>query len=417
MKKVTVFLSIMLLLGILFTGCSNSQNSQIDSTQSTNGTTDPATEPVTEPVTQPTEEPRTLTLGGVDISQYKIVYALNEEKAHVYGVSRNYWHNDYDCERQTAKRLVEMIQTYFGVEIEMGLDIYTEASEYEILIGATNREESQTAATTPLDIDHYEVKLYGTRLVISGGAQGSMYHALDGLEAWFKSEVDGNAYDLTTSAPITGSYQLKRIAFIGDSITEGYSASDRQYLSYVANVARMNWQECVVYNYGRSSKTMRSDLADSYQSCAQWSQCLANNEQYDIVLIMLGTNDSNRDKDWTTDDDKVYQSSCRQIIDRAKEHSPNAEFVIMNCPAYYGTGNYGSARVRKLQSEIVDTLQAEGYPIHFYDMYTYTSLNLGEEMFPDLLHPNDLGHLNMAKGITEMLKLLAEGKTNQYLLK
>ena len=88
----------------------------------------------------------------------------------------------------------------------------------------------------------------------------------------------------------------------------------------------------------------------------------------------------------------------------------------MNCPAYYKTSHFGTAKVRALQSQIVTELKAENYDIHLFDMYSYTSVNLGSAMFPDGLHPDAKGHYNMAIGVTEMLKTLKAGKTNRYLL-
>ena len=420
MKKWIAFVSILLALVTILAGCSAPQTPAVESGTANGNTTETVTD-----APAPPAEPRTLSINGVDISQYKIIYALNADKQAMLAADRTslktYWNDAYDGELQTAKRLAQLLKSYFGVELEMGVDTVTEESEYEILIGETNRAETQTAASTKtLAIDDYEIKPIEKKLVIRGGKNGSMYHGLDALEEMFQNEANGRAYTLIESAPITGSYHLQRIAVIGDSITEGYSASNRQIFSYVPTMARMYWQESVVYNYGKGSMTMRSDHEHSYQACDKWTACLANTEQYDVVLIMLGTNDSNRvwkmNRAWNEQDDAIYKSSARAIIDRVKQHSPNTEFVLMNCPAYYGTKEFGSARVRNLQKEIADTLKAEGYQMHLYDMYTYTTQNLGSSMFPDQLHPNDEGHFNMAKGVASMLRTLAAGKTSQYLL-
>ena len=342
---------------------------------------------------------------------------------------KTYWKEEYDAELQTAKRLAEIIKVNFGVELPVSADYEVKTpGEYEILIGATNRTESTSAESAKkLGLDDYEIKLYGTKLVIRGGATGSMYHALDALETAFAKTVENNAYTLTADAPITGTYHLTRIATIGDSITDGYNSTNRKIFSYVPTMARMYWQESVVYNYGLTSTTMRSDLADSYQKSQQWKDLLANTEKYDVVLIMLGTNDSNRvwknagkptnnDGNWGTADDTAYKTSARSIIDRVKQHSPNAKFVIMNCPVYYGTAHFGTAKVRELQKQVVTELKAANYDIHLFDMHSYTSINLTREMLPDALHPDDAGHYNMAIGVTEMLKTLKAGKTNRYLL-
>lgn len=411
MNPLKVVFSALLLFSLSLTGCSVQTVPLTESDTETS-----ATEAVTNtPKLQQT--PRNLQLGGVDISRYKIVYAMNEAKPYVIGQSSDFWSDDYDAELQTAKRLAEILKAYCNVELEIGVDMSTPKSEYEILIGVTNRQESKTAATVVLDTDNYEIGMVGTKLVVRGGAYGSMYHGLDGLENWLQSDLENNLYNLTESDPIVGSYRLKHVACIGDSITEGYSASNRKYLSYVATLGRMCWRECEVFNYGRGSKTMRSDFEDSYQLCDQWLACLENDVQYDVILVMLGTNDSNRDRDWTARDNDLYIASAREIVDRVKSRSPNAKFVIMNCPAYYGSANYGSSSVRAAQSETVDALQSEGYAVRLYDMYTFTVNHLGKERFPDKLHPDDRGHFEIARAVDEMLHLLEEGKNNQYLIK
>ena len=175
-----------------------------------------------------------------------------------------------------------------------------------------------------------------------------------------------------------------------------------------------------MYNCALGGTTMRSDLVNNYQACNKWLACLANKEKYDLVLISLGGNDSNRiwqtGRTWDEQDDAVFKSSAREIIDRVKQHSPNAEFVIMNCVVCYGYQEFSSERIRDLQREIADNLKKENYKMHFYDMYTYTSQVLDSSRFPDQLHPDNKGHFLMAQGVVSMLKALASGETLKFLL-
>lgn len=410
MKK---FLSVILIIFAagLFTACNTAD------TEAKGGKgTDTEAIAETEEKTEDNVVLKELKLNGVDISEYKIIYAQNEDKAAIFGIDRARWRNSYDCQRVTASRLVQAIKDNFGVELEASLDVTTEETEYEILVGNTNRSETQTNSVLRLNTDSYKIELKGRKLIICGGAGGSLYHAIDSLENFFGSQTENGVYNITADTELSGEYRLKRVACIGDSITAGSGSSNAAYFSWVAVLGHLEWQEYVVYNYGVGSKTMRSDLADSYQSTEKWKNCLSCGEKYDVVLIMLGTNDSNRDKLWTSDADVQYNRDCRAIVDAVKAGSPDAEFVIMSCPAYYGQGNYGSAHVRELQRELAETMKEEGFKIHFYDMYSYTSVNLGSRCFPDSLHPNDEGHDKIAQAMSEMLGLLAENKKNAYLI-
>lgn len=415
MKKFICILLAVLSMGMLFTGC-NGSDEDTDTVVETEAETETETE------TEAPAEPKFLKVGGEDISKYKIIYQYNPDKEAIFGIERSRWRNDYDCQQVTAKRLVQIIKDTFGVELEASVDKNTTETEYEILIGNTNRDETQTKDVTSLDTDNFTVKTVGKKLIVCGGAGGSLYHALDKLEEYFAAEAENNTYVIDDKSDFSGEYRLKRIACIGDSITEGYSATNRTYFSWAAVLGRLCWQECVVYNYGIGGATMRSDLTDSYQTYPNrteiWQKCLSKskNEGFDIVLIMLGTNDSNRDQSWTTADDTQFKNDFRSIVNQVKEGSPDAEFVLMNCPVTYGAkASYGSAHVRELQAQIAQTMKSEGYKMHFYDMYTYTSTIVGSSCFEDGLHPNNEGHDKMAQGLSEMLGLLSENKTGTYL--
>ena len=400
----------LLSLCMLFPSCTGANQSNVETTNQTDSQSEAPTQEPTPPVSQ---EPAKLQINSVDVSNFSLIYAESEIKHLLVAIGPQ-----YDFNLVTATRLSDLIFEKFGVRLEPKCDTETDATQYEILVGKTNREQSQSLQVNTLTLDDYLVKPNGDKLVICGGAHGTTYHAVDSLENWFGTTVENNLYNITTNIRLSGSYHMKRIACIGDSITAGATASDRAYYSYPAYLSRMYWQEGVVYQYGISSKTMRDDLSDSYMKTTQWSSCLSNSEKYDAVLIMLGTNDSNRDKDWNATDVESFKSSCRTLCSKLKAHSPNAELVIMNCPVNFkaASSNFGSLLVRNLQSQMVDTLKQEGYKIHLYDMYNFSKNEMGQDMFPDDLHPTNRGYQKMAKELQKMLELLFEGKTGGYLL-
>lgn len=407
-------------MGMLFTGC-NGSDEDTDTVVETEAETETETE------TEAPAEPKFLKIGGEDISKYKIVYEYNADKIAIFGVERSRWRPEYDCQQVTANRLAQIVKDTFGVELETSVDKNTTETEYEILIGNTNRAETQTKALTTLATDSFTVKMSGKKLIVCAGAGGSLYHALDKLEEFFATKVENNTYVIDDKSDFSGEYKLKKVACIGDSITEGYNATSLQYFAWAAVLGRLAWQEYVVYNYGIGGATMRTDFTDSYQTYPNrteiWQRCLAKskNNGFDIVLIMLGTNDSNRDTRtgdgiWTAADDTRYKNDFRSIVDQVKAGSPNAEFVLMNCPATYGSKtSYGSAHVVELQTQISTAMKNEGYNMHLFDMNAYTKKYLGSSLFPDGLHPANEGHDKMAQGVYGMLKMLAENKTDTYL--
>ena len=130
----------------------------------------------------------------------------------------------------------------------------------------------------------------------------------------------------------------------------------------------------------------------------------------DIFTIMLGTNDSNRDRNWNNNSTLQYNESCLAIAAALKEKNENLRFVLANCPAYFGADGFGSAMVRNLQKKLITTMNDAGYPTTFFDMYTVTKTMRAQ--YPDSLHPNDQGHMMMAEAFAEgLLKVIYPEET------
>lgn len=403
MKLITVIMSLFLLL----TACSPATLNQEPS-----GTEPPTEAQQNDPAPFAFES---LKLAGNDISQYTIVYRRHSYYK-VYNQIGDLIVNDYDFDRLTAERLSDLIYQKFGVQLPVKQDTKFDKTEYEILVGETNRDLHPTNLTE----DQYVFKMSGKKLVVCGGIFGTTWHAVDSFEAWLveKATAQNASPDFTESDNVSSAYEMKAIACIGDSITYGSTSTNPEYLSYPANLQRMLWKDYIVFNYGHGGKTMRDDLADSYMSSCtcHYPQCLANPIGYDLVLIMLGTNDSSRDQSWTAGDNQRFKTSCKTLIDSVKEKNPDATFVLMNCPAYYGNGTAGSEAVRNVQLAVAKELYAADYDIHFYDMHTYTSQEMGEALFPDKLHPADEGYVKMADGVKNLVLAVMEGQENKYLV-
>ncbi len=377
-----------------------------------------------------TPDPATLTLDGVDISSFCIVYEAPADKAAL----GSYWKDEYDHGLVSARRLADLIKAKFGVELPIYSDATREEGDYEILVGRTNRSET-SVRVLPLRQDAYNVSLRNKKMIVCGGSAGATYHAIDALETYFAAEAEGDAYAIAKTQKFTGTYDLQKIAILGDSIT--YGALSTNYTTngalfgYVAHVQRMLWQDALVSSYAKPGACMRSDL-DGFINFAstEWNNFLSDSGEFDIVLIMLGTNDGYCDTlvngewtgVWTDADDASFLSSAEFIVSKVAEENPDVRMALMNCPVYYRTAAthashyHVTPRTLNLQAQAVTDLRADGYDIHLYDMNSYSAANTTASMFPDLLHPGDAGHLILAQGVVNMLPLLIAGETDQYLL-
>lgn len=414
-----------------------------------------------------------LLLNGVEITAYKIVYADSILNTKVGSLTEKTIGEDlapyllgdncaYDFDKQSATRLFEIIKAQFGCELEMVNAADTQArGEYEILVGNTDAE-------CDLKQDAYTCKMIGKKYVICGGAWGTTWHAMDALEAYLTNEK-AMAIDLAY-ADLSGTYALKKVACLGDSITRGsqslpdgngFGTPDgvtaswgpatshyfENYLGYPANLQRTLWKDYLVFNFGQGLATMRNILdADGtpwkfyYHGTGKYASCLALSNQegfaFDAVLIMLGTNDSGRDggaKTWGDEQRLDYQNEAEMLLSEILKGSPNAKFALMNvphsCDSHSPSEN--NKTMRAIQKSAAKALFAKGYDICHFDMGAYTAENLGnghgdtkeaeieahadyynirtETGKPDTTHPNYRGYNRIAAGMRGLLAYLLDG--------
>ena len=210
--------------------------------------------------------PDGLTVNGVSIEEYKIVYAqspiykkygsatgktlyedLSNFKIEQYTSTKSDANDDgtisaseytytatgntyvygdvllgarYDYDEQSAKRLQAAIYAEYGVMLPVVEDEATAESTYEILVGKTNRAKSQSYKVALLSPDDYLFHIDDTKILVVGGAYGTTWHAIDKLEKLF-ADIDEPNYNLKMAGNLSGYYKMQKIATIGDSITRG----------------------------------------------------------------------------------------------------------------------------------------------------------------------------------------------------
>ena len=378
--------------------------------ETTPGTTAPVTTvpETTEAIPTAFEE---LKIGETPISDYTIVYAKSPYEENALANDKKAYFPIYDFDHETADRLADMIFAVTGIRLNVVQDTKSTVTDNEILVGETNRTLTGGVDLSKLTNDDYVVNTVGTKLVICGGAHGTTWHALDYLEALFAEKLAQREtkFSFANDFLYKGDYHLVVIGCIGDSITQGVGASDQALLSYPAQMGRILWKDAIVKNYGNSGSTMRNDLGDAYTARATYRTAVKDAADVDIFTIMLGTNDSNRDRDWSNADTESYNNSCLGIMEAIKQKNSDVKFVLANCPAYFGGSNFGSAQVRMIQKALLDIVNEAGYPTTFYDMYSVTKTM--SAYYPDQLHPNDMGHLKMAEAFAEYLQTLITPET------
>ena len=346
----------------------------------------------------------------------------------------------YDYDEQTANRLQAAIKAEFGVELPVVCDADYAETPFEILVGETNRAQTQSSIVSRLDPDDFLCRIDGQKIVVVGGAYGTTWHAVDEIEALF-AEIDETDYDLKLAGDLSGEYKLQKIATIGDSITRGsqslpdnapyastYGAAGgaytvfgstatetyyRYYLSYPANLQRLMWQDAVIYNYGKGASTAglykRSNIDNYFEQSVYWANCYDNSNDkdvdYDLVIFMHGTNDNGNAGgvsgksgayNWTDADKLYFQDAIQSMMDKILEGSPNAKFMINNVPHRFdtantlvsadgknktggGTSEHNTMAMKVIQKGVAQNLKDMGYDVYHFDMNLYTRENLVED--------------------------------------
>ena len=338
-----------------------------------------------------------------------------------------YFGYDYEYNGDAASRIANMMSDLFGVTLPVKTDD-APVGEYEILVGNTNRAES---ASLSLKDNEYAIRVAGKKLVVAGGSSVAIKAMVNAVRAAIMATtVPAVAWSESTDHSSTCA--IRRIACIGDSITMGSKSSthnddlalNRDLLSYPANLQRILFEEYAVYNYGLGGTTMRNDTEKPYQECIPYANCMASGYSYDLIFVMLGTNDSRQVKDengdsktaWDDADVVKYIADFEILLSSLKAKSPNAKFVMMNCPESY-VKDYGQHFMHAVQKTAAEAMKAKGYDIVLYDMYGFTADHMTKEKhYADGLHPNDKGYAMIAEELATLVPVVLDGGTNEYLI-
>ena len=207
----------------------------------------------------------------------------------------------------------------------------------------------------------------------------------------------------------------KKIAFLGDSITEGHGASSREH-NFVSLIAAN--EGAVTLNYGvGGTRIARQKNLTIEKPRHDLDFCMRADEidkSAEVVVVFGGTNDfGHGDAAFgELDDDTVFTfcGACNVLFEKLNWRIPNAVKVAIT-PLGRDSESNPKPGKRPL-SEYAATMKkiAQKHGFHVLDVYSLCKTdpdfigarnNLG-----DGLHPNDTGYEYLAKGIAKYLKSL-----------
>lgn len=195
------------------------------------------------------------------------------------------------------------------------------------------------------------------------------------------------------------SVQASYVTCVGDSITYGACIPDRAYNSYPAQLEQIlkgydvSWE---VGNFGHSGATMLTKGDWPYVGQTTYGAALASNP--DIVIIMLGTNDS-KPHNWVYSGD--YVSDYLAMIDTFRTLPSAPDVWICNpVPAFSENYTISPTVIHDEILPLIDQIAAlRGTPV----LDLYGALDGHGDLFPDGIHPDAEGAGLMAEFIAPYL--------------
>lgn len=236
----------------------------------------------------------------------------------------------------------------------------------------------------------------------------------------------------------------KKIAFLGDSITEGVGVNQGEcFWNYLEEKIG-----CISYSFGKSGELVRGLLP---QVDAMVNEC---GEDIDAIVIFAGTNDYNGGLpigEWYTPpvDQKVivgyegekplyairkrrefnmdintFKGSINALLSKVREYYPTKQIIVMT-PLHRAYANYGG---NNIQYDELHTDKGGFYLDEYINAMKETpniwaceliDLNSKSGLFPlndkqaeiffcssetDRLHPNALGHMRIAETMEAAMK-------------
>jgi lysophospholipase L1-like esterase len=193
------------------------------------------------------------------------------------------------------------------------------------------------------------------------------------------------------------------VACIGDSITAGVGASTPSK-DWVSDLAALLGSGVTVANYGVSGTTMMKVSNSPYWSTGDLAMVEgfvtdAGASSNVAVIIMLGTNDSKDVPDggvdnWNATAPMRYAADYNAMIDALLALTPKPQvFLALPPPAFANTFSIDGTVIANQINPIIFGIAAQRQ-LPVIDVHSALAGMSG--LFPDGVHPNDMGHTIIA---------------------
>jgi len=342
-----------------------------------------------------------LTISGYDISNYKIIYPEPDPEDSKW---ENYYFGiDYKFDYVTANTLKEKIKQIFGTELEVHSDAQAEASQFEILIGKTNREESRNIATESMLSIEAKCFVVGSKLLLYGGNYASTYSCIDLLIKEFEkcAHAGLSTESLDASFSSLHTFSTMNVAMVGDDIFDQPMSSGDDRFNVQSVLQRMLWKDYTVTSYLEGNSTIRPDYNTGNQYIATncYKNLIRDCGNLDIIIICLGTYDFiYSENDWDKTDTAVFLSNYINIIKELKNVNEDLKFYICTTVA---TGD--NDNIIEAQRGVFNSLADLDYNVELIELDTLIDRYVYDISFSEGIYPNEFASAIIAKRIAHQI--------------
>ena len=189
------------------------------------------------------------------------------------------------------------------------------------------------------------------------------------------------------SAP--GNYDIE---FIGDSITQGWESRG-------SNVWNQFYGHRKVINFGVSGDRTENVLW-------RFEQGQLDGIKAKVAVVMIGTNNSNKNKDGTDmySDNDILEGVVA-IVNQIRARQPETKIVLLGI--FPRAKTFSPQRGRLLEINQVLAKLEDGKHIFYLDFgsqYVELDGTISKDIMPDALHPNAAGYQIWAKAMEPLLR-------------
>ena len=189
----------------------------------------------------------------------------------------------------------------------------------------------------------------------------------------------------------------KRVACIGNSITEGSGIDLSEWNGYPARLQNLLGNGFYVRNYGLGARTLVSTGDRPYMDEWAWEDCILFNP--DIAIIKLGTNDTKK-SNWNA---PQYEKDLQVMIDHLKA-LPACPRILLGYPAKAWKDSW-TINENTIVQEVIPIIDKVAKKNKLEVIDFHTPLSADANLFvADGIHPNEKGAQIMAETAYEKLK-------------